>query len=96
MSIPSDTTKLNVCISSDDNDISNGSGSTTSGDQPLLKDPKERKRQRERDRYKQLCDQKKDVLLKSAVKLIDRGKLYLSRQSKLKQDVQMLGHIMQI
>jgi hypothetical protein len=58
MSIPSDTTKLNVCICSDDNDISNGSGSTISGDQPLLKDPKEHKRQRERDPYKQLCDKK--------------------------------------
>jgi hypothetical protein len=57
-------TKCLICFL-DDNDISNDSGSTTSRDQPLLiKDPKERKRQRERDHYAQLCDQQKDELLK--------------------------------
>jgi hypothetical protein len=33
-------------------------------------DLKERKRQRERDRYAQLCDQQKDELLKGDVKIV--------------------------
>ncbi|KAJ1283064.1 hypothetical protein BS78_03G099400 [Paspalum vaginatum] len=44
--------------------ISNLTGSTTSNVLPPLMDPRERKRQRERDRYAQLSSHKKDELLK--------------------------------
>ena len=44
--------------------ISNVSGPTTYCVQPPLKDPRERKRQRERDRYSQLSSNQKDELLR--------------------------------
>ncbi|WVZ58305.1 hypothetical protein U9M48_008588 [Paspalum notatum var. saurae] len=63
--------KLKGCTSYEDlnkttitNIISSVSGPTTFGVQPPLKDPKERKRQRERDRYAQLSSDQKNELLR--------------------------------
>jgi hypothetical protein len=59
-------TKHVTCFfrSQDHNEANNGSGSITSIDKTLLRDPKEWKRQRERERYAQLSNQQKDELLK--------------------------------
>ncbi|CAL4989369.1 unnamed protein product [Urochloa decumbens] len=57
-------TNLSRTTGTNGDNATNVSGFMTSSDQPLLTDPKERKRQRERNRYAQMSHQRKDELLK--------------------------------
>jgi hypothetical protein len=55
---------MQIVLFLDGDNIQNNSWPTTSGNQLPLMDPKERKRQWERDRYAQPSNQQKDELLK--------------------------------
>jgi hypothetical protein len=68
-------TKYKLCYFLAGDNIHNDSGAMTSGDQSALTNPKERKRQRERDRYAQLSDQQKDELLKKCREARGRKKV---------------------
>jgi hypothetical protein len=67
-------------------DISNttniGSGPTTSNLQPDVTDPKESKRQRARDAYANMPQDRKEKLLKNVEKIIIEGKHKLLLQMK--------------
>jgi hypothetical protein len=63
-SVPSNTTPYAYSLSLDGSSIKNCSGSTTLSGKPLLTDPREHKRHRERDRYAQLSDLKRKKILK--------------------------------
>ncbi|WVZ77124.1 hypothetical protein U9M48_025024 [Paspalum notatum var. saurae] len=58
--------------------INNVNGPTTSIVQPPLMDPKERKRQRERDRYAQLSSNQKDELLRKCREARQQKKVVVS------------------
>ena len=67
----------------DISNTNNESGPTTSNLQPDDTDPEEHKRQRARDAYANMPQDRKERLLKNVEKIIIEGKLKLSLQMKI-------------